>query len=141
MNPKYAQTLYIAGAIVGGLLSLVSIWKGVDTGTAQVNVDRLINGIIAFIPGGASAVGAIRVGKQIKGGHFDEKSPLDQMKTGLQKITQDAADKAADLNEATKFITNTGIAMLPPVLAEVRSGVSDAKDFVEELRASVAGKP
>ena len=107
MNSKIAQTIYLGGTVVSGIIGITLIWGGIDAGTAD-SLNQIIGGIGVLLGGsGAAGTAAVRVNKQRKDGTFDTPpSPADQVIQALPTVVEQATQAVAELDRVKQAATD-----------------------------------
>lgn len=126
MNSKIRQTAYLLGTIATGIITLLSVWKGISGETATA-MSNMVTALLGLLGVGATATATAVVTKQRKDGVFDDKpqmTPAEQAITGIQATVaqaENAADQMKKLQEAV-----TGALGSVPVVGPLTQQVIDS---------------
>ncbi|AHG24348.1 holin [Mycobacterium phage Jamie19] len=131
MNSKIAQTIYVAGSVVTGIVGIALIWGGIDAGTAD-SINQIIGGIGVLVGGsGASTTAAVRITKQVKDGLFDKAAPADAAITAIEQTVQAATDASAEVERVKQVASDA----LGAVVDSAQSNLGPlAQQAVERVR-------
>ena len=121
MNAKIRQTLYGLGTIGSAILTILTVWKGIDptTASALTNAITALCGVFGI---GAAGTAAVVVSKQRKDGTLETSgSPAEQIVQNVQKVID--AKSAAEA-EARRIQDAVGqLAASVPVLGPLATQV------------------
>jgi hypothetical protein len=97
MNPKVAQSIYLGGTVVSGIVGIALLWGGISSDAAN-SLNQIIGGLGVLLGGGAAnATAAVRTGKQIQNGTLGS-APADTAINAIQQTVQDAQTANADVD-------------------------------------------
>ena len=92
MNSKMRQSAYLLSTMASGIVGLLLLWSGIDSGTAS-GLNEIIGGLGALLAGGGPALASRSLRKQESEGMFKDISPADQVISSVKTVmeTRDAA--------------------------------------------------
>lgn len=142
MTPKARQVFYSVGTIATGILTLLVVFRVIDSEAAAS-----INGVIAALGGlfGTAAVGtaAVMTQKQINNGvlapHGD---PVQRTITGLQDVSKTYTDLIDQVTSGLQQVQSTADALstaVPPI-APATNVIEDITGTLADAVRRVAGR-
>lgn len=106
MSPKIRQTAYVLGTIATSVVTLLALWRGIDTQTASALTNAL-TGLLGLLGIGASATAGVVLSKQRKEGVLDElQSPVDQAISAINATVAQVQSASADLDRVKVAVSD-----------------------------------
>ena len=113
MSPKIRQTAYLLGTVATSLVTMLALWRGIDTNTATA-LGNAITGLLGLLGVGASATAGVVLSRQRKEGVLDAVSPVDQAISAIQATVDQVNSATSDLDRV-KSAVNDVLGSLPVV--------------------------
>jgi hypothetical protein len=105
MSPKIRQTAYILGTVATSVVTLLALWRGIDTNTATA-LGNTITGLLGLLGVGASATAGVVLSRQRKDGTLEHQSPVDQAITAIQATVDQVNSASADLDRVKNAVSD-----------------------------------
>jgi hypothetical protein len=113
MSPKIRQSAYLLGTVATSLVTLLALWRGIDSHTASALTNAL-TGLLGLLGVGATATAGVVLSKQRKEGVLDAQSPVDQAISAIQATVDQVQSASADLDRV-KVAVNDVFGQLPVI--------------------------
>ena len=113
LSPRIRQTAYVLGTVATSVVTLLALWRGIDTHTATA-LGNAITGVLGLLGVGASATAGVVLSKQRKEGVLEAQSPVDQAITAINATVAQVQSASADLDRV-KVAVNDVFGSLPVV--------------------------
>jgi hypothetical protein len=104
MSPKIRQTAYILGTVATSVVTLLALWRGIDTHTATA-LGNAITGLLGLLGVGASATAGVVLSRQRKEGVVDA-SPVDQAISAINATVAQVQSASADLDRVKNAVSD-----------------------------------
>jgi hypothetical protein len=104
MSPKIRQTAYILGTVATSVVTLLALWRGIDTNTATA-LGNAITGLLGLLGVGASATAGVVLSRQRKEGVVDA-SPVDQAISAINATVAQVQSASADLDRVKNAVSD-----------------------------------
>ena len=99
MTPKIRQTLYLLGTMATSAVTLLAVWRGIDSSTATA-LGNAITALLGLLGIGATATAGAVVAKQRAEGTLDFTGPAAQQAVeAIGAVTAQAQAAASDLDK------------------------------------------
>lgn len=95
MTPKVRQTLYLLGTIATSLVTLLAVWRGIDSHTANA-LSNTITAILGLLGVSATGVAGAVVARQRNDGTLDFTGTAAEQAIAAIQAVNAQADTAAD---------------------------------------------
>ena len=105
MSPKIRQTAYILGTVATSVVTLLALWRGIDTNTATA-LGNTITGLLGLLGVGASATAGVVLSRQRKDGTLEHQSPVDQAISAIQATVDQVNSASADLDRVKNAVSD-----------------------------------
>jgi hypothetical protein len=105
MSPKIRQTAYILGSLATSVVTLLALWRGIDTNTATA-LGNTITGLLGLLGVGASATAGVVLSRQRKDGTLEHASPVDQAISAIQATVDQVQSASADLDRVKVAVSD-----------------------------------
>ncbi len=105
MSPKIRQTAYILGTVATSVVTLLALWRGIDTNTATA-LGNTITGLLGLLGVGASATAGVVLSRQRKDGTLEHSSPVDQAISAIQATVDQVNSASADLDRVKNAVSD-----------------------------------
>jgi len=105
MSPKIRQTAYILGTVATSVVTLLALWRGIDTNTATA-LGNTITGLLGLLGVGASATAGVVLSRQRKDGTLEHPSPVDQAISAIQATVDQVQSASADLDRVKVAVSD-----------------------------------
>jgi hypothetical protein len=102
--PKIRQTAYILGTVATSVVTLLALWRGIDTNTATA-LGNAITGLLGLLGVGASATAGVVLSRQRKEGVVDA-SPVDQAISAINATVAQVQSASADLDRVKNAVSD-----------------------------------
>ena len=103
MTPKIRQSAYLLGTVATSLVTLLALWRGIDSHTASALTNAL-TGLLGLLGVGASATAGVVLSKQRKEGVLETLSPVDQAITAIEATVAQVTSASADLDRVKNAV-------------------------------------
>ena len=113
MTPRIRQTAYVLGTMATGVVTLLALWRGIDTHTATA-LGNTITALLGLLGIGATATAGVVVSKQRKDGTLETLSPVDQAISAIQATVDQVNSATSDLDRV-KIAVSDVFGTLPVV--------------------------
>lgn len=121
LSPRTAQTIYNFGLIATSMVTIASLWKAIDGGTATA-LSTAITAVLGLLGVGATATGSIRVAAQRKDGTLDfTGTPAQQAVDAITAVNAQAQTAVSDLDKVKAAMS--GLAGAIPVFGPLAQQV------------------
>ena len=99
MTPKIRQTLYLLGTMATSVVTLLAVWRGIDSSTATA-LGNTITALLGLLGVGATATAGAVVAKQRSEGTLDfTGTAAQQAVEAIGAVTAQAQAAASDLDK------------------------------------------
>jgi hypothetical protein len=105
LSPKIRQTAYVLGTVATSVVTLLALWRGIDTHTATA-LGNAITGVLGLLGVGASATAGVVLSKQRKEGVLEAQSPVDQAITAINATVAQVQSASADLDRVKNAVSD-----------------------------------
>jgi hypothetical protein len=105
LSPKIRQTAYILGTVATSVVTLLALWRGIDTNTATA-LGNAITGVLGLLGVGASATAGVVLSRQRKEGVLEAQSPVDQAITAINATVAQVQSASADLDRVKVAVSD-----------------------------------
>lgn len=105
MSPKIRQTAYTLGTIATSVVTLLALWRGIDTHTATA-LGNAITAVLGLLGVGATATAGVVLSKQRKEGTLESQSPVDQAISAIQATVDQVTSASADLDRVKTAVSD-----------------------------------
>lgn len=106
MTPKIRQTAYLLGTVATSVVTLLALWRGIDTHTATA-LGNAITGLLGLLGVGASATAGVVLSRQRKEGVLDAvQSPVDQAISAINATVAQVQSASADLDRVKTAVSD-----------------------------------
>ena len=105
LSPKIRQTAYILGTVATSVVTLLALWRGIDTHTATA-LGNAITGLLGLLGVGASATAGVVLSRQRKEGVLEAQSPVDQAITAINATVAQVQSASADLDRVKVAVSD-----------------------------------
>jgi hypothetical protein len=105
LSPKIRQTAYILGTVATSVVTLLALWRGIDTHTATA-LGNAITGVLGLLGVGASATAGVVLSRQRKEGVLEAQSPVDQAITAINATVAQVQSASADLDRVKVAVSD-----------------------------------
>lgn len=105
MTPKIRQSAYLLGSVATSLVTLLALWRGIDTHTATAMTTAL-TGLLGLLGVGASATAGVVLSKQRKDGTLETLSPVDQAISAIQATVDQVNSATSDLDRVKNAVSD-----------------------------------
>ena len=113
MSPRIRQTAYTLGTIATSVVTLLALWRGIDTHTATA-LGNTITGLLGLLGVGATAPAGVVLSKQRKEGTLETQSPVDQAISAIQATVDQVNSATSDLDRVKNAVSDV-VGSLPVV--------------------------
>ena len=113
MSPRIRQTAYTLGTIATSVVTLLALWRGIDTHTATA-LGNTITGLLGLLGVGATATAGVVLSKQRKEGTLETQSPVDQAISAIQATVDQVNSATSDLDRVKNAVSDV-VGSLPVV--------------------------
>lgn len=103
--PKIRQSAYLVGTIATSAVTLLALWRGIDTNTATA-LGNAITGVLGLLGVGASATAGVVLSRQRKEGVLDAQSPVDQAISAINATVAQVQSASADLDRVKNAVSD-----------------------------------
>jgi uncharacterized membrane protein len=103
--PKIRQTAYLLGTIATSAVTMLALWRGIDTNTATA-LGNAITGLLGLLGVGASATAGVVLSRQRKEGVLDAQSPVDQAISAINATVAQVQSASADLDRVKTAVSD-----------------------------------
>lgn len=103
--PKIRQTAYLLGSIATSAVTMLALWRGIDTQTATA-LGNAITGLLGLLGVGASATAGVVLSRQRKEGVLDAQSPVDQAISAINATVAQVQSASADLDRVKTAVSD-----------------------------------
>lgn len=115
MTPKIRQTLYLAGTVATSLVTLLAVWRGIDSHTATA-LGNTITAVLGLLGVGATATAGAVVAKQCTDGTLDFTGPAAQQAVdAIAVVNAQAVTATADRERVLGALGDIAAATVPVV--------------------------
>lgn len=124
MSPKIRQTAYILGTVATSVVTLLALWRGIDTNTATA-LGNTITGLLGLLGVGASATAGVVLSRQRKDGTLEHSSPVDQAISAIQATVDQVNSASADLDRVKNAVSDVfgSLPVVGPLAQQVITSV------------------
>jgi hypothetical protein len=105
MSPKIRQTAYLLGTIATSAVTLLALWRGIDTHMASALTNAL-TGILGLLGVGATATAGVVLSKQRKDGTLEHTSPVEQAISAIQATVDQVNQASADFDRVKVAVSD-----------------------------------
>ena len=106
MSPKIRQSAYALGTIATSLVTLLALWRGIDTHTATA-LGNAITAVLGLLGIGASATAGVVLSRQRKEGVLDAaQSPVDQAISAINATVAQVQSATSDLDRVKNAVSD-----------------------------------
>ena len=105
MTPRIRQTAYVLGTMATGVVTLLALWRGIDTHTATA-LGNTITALLGLLGIGATATAGVVVSKQRKDGTLATQSPVDQAISAIQATVDQVNSATSDLDRVKNAVSD-----------------------------------
>jgi hypothetical protein len=105
LSPRIRQTAYILGTVATSVVTLLALWRGIDTHTATA-LGNAITGVLGLLGVGASATAGVVLSRQRKEGVLEAQSPVDQAITAINATVAQVQSASADLDRVKVAVSD-----------------------------------
>lgn len=106
MTPKIRQTLYLLGTVATSVVTLLAVWRGIDSHTATA-LGNTITAVLGLLGVGATGVAGAVVAKQRADGTLDfTGTAAEQAVAAIAATAAQAQSAAADLDRVQAAVTD-----------------------------------
>lgn len=105
ISPKIRQSAYLVGTIATSAVTLLAVWRGIDTETASALTNAL-TGLLGLLGVGASATAGVVLSRQRKEGVLDTQSPVDQAISAINATVAQVQSASADLDRVKTAVSD-----------------------------------
>jgi hypothetical protein len=105
MSPKIRQSAYALGTIATSVVTLLALWRGIDTHTATA-LGNAITAVLGLLGIGASATAGVVLSKQRKAGTLETQSPVDQAISAIQATVDQVNSATSDLDRVKNAVSD-----------------------------------
>lgn len=104
ISPKIRQSAYLVGTIATSVVTLLAVWRGIDTQTATA-LSTAITGVLGLLGAGATATAGVVLSRQRKDGVVDA-SPVDQAISAINATVAQVQSASADLDRVKNAVSD-----------------------------------
>jgi len=104
ISPKIRQTAYLLGTVATSVVTLLAVWRGIDTQTATA-LSTAITGVLGLLGAGATATAGVVLSRQRKDGVVDA-SPVDQAISAINATVAQVQSASADLDRVKNAVSD-----------------------------------
>ena len=123
MTPKIRQTLYLLGTMATSVVTLLAVWRGIDSSTATA-LGNTITAVLGLLGVGATATAGAVVAKQRAEGTLDfTGSAAEQAVAAIEAVNAQATSAVTDLDRVRGALGD--IAATIPVVGPLAQQVID----------------
>jgi hypothetical protein len=105
LSPRIRQTAYVLGTVATSVVTLLALWRGIDTNTATA-LGNAITGVLGLLGVGASATAGVVLSRQRKEGVLEAQSPVDQAITAINATVAQVQSASADLDRVKVAVSD-----------------------------------
>lgn len=122
--PKIRQSAYLLGTIATSAVTLLALWRGIDTNTATA-LGNAITGVLGLLGVGASATAGVVLSRQRKEGVLDAQSPVDQAISAINATVAQVQAASADLDRVKNAVSDVfgSLPIVGPLAQQVMRSV------------------
>lgn len=103
--PKIRQSAYLVGTIATSVVTLLAVWRGIDTQTATA-LSTAITGVLGLLGAGATATAGVVLSRQRKDGTLENQSPVDQAISAINATVAQVQSASADLDRVKTAVSD-----------------------------------
>lgn len=128
MTPKIRQTAYLLGTVATSLVTLLALWRGIDTNTASALTNAL-TGLLGLLGVGASATAGVVLSRQRKDGTLETQSPVDQAISAINATVAQVQSASADLDRVKVAVSDVfgSLPVVGPLAQQVIESVNNRR--------------
>lgn len=105
MTPKIRQSAYLLGTVATSVVTLLALWRGIDSHTASALTNAL-TALLGLLGVGASATAGVVLSKQRKDGTLESLSPVDQAISAIQATVDQVNSATSDLDRVKNAVSD-----------------------------------
>lgn len=105
MSPKIRQSAYLLGTVATSIVTLLALWRGIDTNTATA-LGNAVTALLGLLGVGASATAGVVLSRQRKEGVLEAQSPVDQAITAINATVAQVQSASADLDRVKTAVSD-----------------------------------
>lgn len=122
--PKIRQSAYLVGTIATSAVTLLALWRGIDTATATA-LGNAITGLLGLLGVGASATAGVVLSRQRKEGVLDAQSSVDQAISAINATVAQVQSASADLDRVKNAVSDVfgSLPIVGPLAQQVMRSV------------------
>lgn len=106
MTPKIRQTLYLLGTVATSVVTLLAVWRGIDSHTATA-LGNTITAVLGLLGVSATGVAGAVVAKQRSDGTLDfSGSPAEQAIAAIEAVNAQADTALTDRDRVQAAVTD-----------------------------------
>lgn len=122
--PKIRQSAYLVGTIATSAVTLLALWRGIDTNTATA-LGNAITGVLGLLGVSASATAGVVLSRQRKEGVLEAQSPVDQAISAINATVAQVQSASADLDRVKNAVSDVfgSLPIVGPLAQQVMRSV------------------